>query len=63
MTTSDRTIETPTAVFAAATASNYDVHLDGTKFLMVVSGGADATHLGMILNWRVELEKLKAGSK
>ena len=42
---------------------NYDVHPDGTKFLMVVSGGADATHLELVLNWRVELEKLKTGSK
>ena len=42
---------------------NYDVHPDGTKFLMVVSGGADATHLELLLNWRVELEKLKPGSK
>ena len=41
----------------------YDVHPDGQRFLMVVSGGADATHLEMILNWRAELEKLKAGTK
>ena len=41
----------------------YDVHPDGQRFLMVVSGGADATHLELILNWRVELEKLKAGTK
>ena len=41
----------------------YDVHPDGKRFLMVMSGGADATHLELILNWHVELEKLKEGSK
>ena len=60
---------TPRLLFTApgysmgANHRNYDVHPDGTRFLMVESGGADATHLEMILNWRVELEKLKAGSK
>ena len=60
---------TPRLLFTASSYAmtanfrTYDVLPDGTKFLMVVSGGADATHLEMIFNWRVELETLKTGSK
>jgi hypothetical protein len=32
----------------------YDVHPDGKRFLMVTSGGVDASNLDVIFNWRVE---------
>ena len=41
----------------------YDVHPDGKRFLMVNSGGADATSLEMIFNWRKELDRLTASPR
>jgi serine/threonine-protein kinase len=37
---------------------SYDVHPDGKRFLMLTSGGVDATELNVIFNWRAELESL-----
>ena len=57
---------TPTPLFAAPGLAqlqyhrSYEVHPDGKRFLMITSGGTDAPGLNVILNWRVELEKLKA---
>lgn len=34
---------------------SYDVHPDGTRFLMLEGGAADVGRLSMILNWRPEL--------
>ena len=39
---------------------SYDVHPDGKRFLMLESGGSDASALNLILNWRAELERLEA---
>ncbi len=36
----------------------YDMHPDGKRFLMVNGGGADASNLSLILNWRDELDRL-----
>jgi len=36
----------------------YDVSPDGTRFLMINSGGGDAPSLNVIFNWRAELERL-----
>ncbi len=41
----------------------YDVHPDGKRFLMVMSGGIDATSLALVLNWRSDLERLGAATK
>jgi hypothetical protein len=37
----------------------YDVHPDGKRFLMLGSGGVDATTLNVVFNWRAELQSLK----
>jgi Tol biopolymer transport system component len=37
---------------------SYDVHPDGKRFLMLHTGGRDASDLDVIFNWRIELEKL-----
>jgi Tol biopolymer transport system component len=37
---------------------SYDVHPDGKRFLMLHTGGRDASDLDVIFNWRTELEKL-----
>jgi len=37
----------------------YDVSPEGTRFLMINSGGSDAPNLQIIFNWRAELEKLE----
>jgi serine/threonine-protein kinase len=42
---------------------SYDVRPDGKRFLMMTSGGNDATQLDVIFNWRAELERLKETSK
>ena len=42
---------------------SYDVHPDGKRFLMLESGGSDATELNLILNWRAELERLTGASR
>ena len=39
---------------------SYDVHPDGKRFLMLESGGSDASALNLVLNWRAELERLEA---
>jgi hypothetical protein len=36
----------------------YDISPDGTRFLMINSGGGDAPSLNVIFNWRAELERL-----
>jgi len=41
----------------------YDVSPDGTRFLMINSGGSDAPTLQVILNWRAELEILEETPK
>jgi hypothetical protein len=41
----------------------YDVSPDGTRFLMINSGGSDAPSLQVIFNWRSELEKLGEPAK
>ncbi len=38
---------------------SYDVHPDGKRFLMLETGGTDATELELILNWRAELDRLE----
>ena len=38
---------------------SYDVHPDGKRFIMLTSGGIDAAELNVILNWRVELQRLQ----
>ncbi|MBL8979075.1 MAG: protein kinase [Gemmatimonadetes bacterium] len=38
---------------------SYDVHPDGKRFLMLESGGSDASELNLILNWRAELGRLE----
>ena len=43
--------------------ATYDVHPDGKRFLMLTSGGTDASEFEVIFNWRVELEKLEKASK
>ena len=40
----------------------YDIHPDGKRFLMIKSGGSDASELSVIFNWRRELERMKGGS-
>jgi hypothetical protein len=42
---------------------SYDVQADGKRFLMLTSGGVDATDLNLILNWQVELERLKTAQR
>jgi serine/threonine-protein kinase len=42
---------------------SYDVHPDGKRFLMLESGGSDATELNLVLNWRVELERLTGATR
>ena len=42
---------------------SYDLHPDGKRFLMLTSGGVDATELNVIFNWRVELERLKTAQR
>ncbi len=42
---------------------SYDVHPDGKRFLMLASGGSDATELNLILNWRAELERLEKAAQ
>jgi serine/threonine-protein kinase len=37
----------------------YDVHPDGKRFLMLGSGGVDATTLNVVFNWRAELQSLR----
>jgi Tol biopolymer transport system component len=60
---------TPNRLFATtglAVEENYriyDVHPDGKRFLMVQSGGFDATQLNVIFNWRVEFERMQPSSK
>ena len=34
---------------------SYDVHPDGKRFLMLSSGGVDATSLNVIFNWAAEM--------
>jgi hypothetical protein len=41
----------------------YEVHPDGKRFLMIFSGGVDATSLNVIFNWGAELQKLKEAMK
>ncbi|HET9294807.1 MAG TPA: protein kinase, partial [Gemmatimonadales bacterium] len=41
----------------------YDVHPDGKRFLMITSGGLDSRGIEVILNWRVELERLEKAAK
>ena len=41
----------------------YDVSPDGTRFLMISSGGGDAPILEVIFNWRTDLERLGESSK
>jgi Tol biopolymer transport system component/tRNA A-37 threonylcarbamoyl transferase component Bud32 len=40
----------------------YDIHPDGKRFLMIKSGGNDASELSVIFNWRKELERIKGGT-
>jgi len=40
----------------------YDVHPDGRRFLMMKSGGGDATSLNLVFNWPNELARLKSGT-
>ncbi len=42
---------------------SYDVRPDGKAFLMVASGGDNATDLSVIFNWRDELARLTAAAK
>ncbi|HEU4989918.1 MAG TPA: protein kinase [Gemmatimonadaceae bacterium] len=41
----------------------YSVTPDGKRFLMVASGGDNAADLNVILNWRVELQRLTENGK
>jgi hypothetical protein len=60
---------TPKLLFRANTLAmtdnfrRYDVHPDGKRFLMVTSGGVDASHLDVIFNWGVELARAKQSPK
>jgi Tol biopolymer transport system component len=60
---------TPRLLFRANTLAmqdnfrRYDVHPDGKRFLMVTSGGVDASSLEVIFNWRVELARAKQSPK
>jgi Tol biopolymer transport system component len=55
---------TPTLLFTNPSLSTdnyhraYDVSPDGTRFLMINSGGSNAPSLEVIFNWRAELERL-----
>ena len=42
---------------------NYDVSLDGSRFLMVQGGTAETGRLEVVLNWSTELDRLIAGSR
>ena len=60
---------TPKLLFSVAGLSvqdyhrSYDVHPDGKRFLMLESGGSDATELDLILNWRVEVQGLTEAAR
>ena len=55
---------TPTLLFTNPSLSPdnyhraYDISPDGTRFLMINSGGSNAPSLEVIFNWRAELERL-----
>jgi len=59
----------PTLLFRGSDLSQeeyhraYDVHPDGKRFLMITSGGGDASALNVIFNWRRELETIEASPK
>jgi len=41
---------------------SYDISPDGKRFLMLESGGADASDLNLVFNWPVELDRLEAAT-
>jgi hypothetical protein len=36
---------------------SYDIHPDGTRFMMLKTGGAATTSLGAVFNWRQRLAR------